>query len=319
MAISLSQSENTTALHPKATNPDQLKRTIKSRQLSMIAIGGCIGTGLFLASGLSIHQAGPGGALLAYGIIGIMVYFLMTSLGEMAAKLPTSGSFYCYASMFVDPALGYAMGINYWFNWAITLAAEVSASALIMKYWFPAVPGVEWSMLFLGLIFTINYCSVKGFAETEFCLSWIKVCAVIVFLVIGLLMIIGGIGGTTPGLHNWHTGDAPFHGGILSVIGVFMVAGFAFQGTELIGITAGESEAPEKQIPIAIKQVFWRILLFYVLAIAVMSTLIPYSFITVTAPGCLNQSFYPRVQSYWYYICRRLGEFCHSHCCAFCR
>ena len=102
----------------------QLQRRLRSRQISMIAIGGCIGTGLFLASGLSIHQAGPGGALLAFAIMGVMVYFLMTSLGEMASFMPTTGSFYTYGSHFVDPAFGFAQGINYWFNWAITLAAE---------------------------------------------------------------------------------------------------------------------------------------------------------------------------------------------------
>ena len=118
--------------------------------MSMIAIGGSIGTGIFLASGAAIQEAGPGGALVAYMAIGMMVYFLMTSLGEMAAYMPVSGSFSTYASRFVDPALGFAMGWNYWYNWAITIAVELSAGALIMKYWFPDVPGVIWSAIFLA-------------------------------------------------------------------------------------------------------------------------------------------------------------------------
>ncbi|MFL6554534.1 MAG: amino acid permease, partial [Bacillus sp. (in: firmicutes)] len=136
--------------------------------MTMIAIGGSIGTGLFLATGASIQTAGPGGALIAYGAIGIMVYFLMTSLGEMATLMPVSGSFSTYGSRFVDPAFGFALGWNYWFNWAITLAVEIAASAIIMKFWFPDVPSIVWSALFLGLIFLLNALSVKSYGESEY-------------------------------------------------------------------------------------------------------------------------------------------------------
>lgn len=261
----------------------QLHRKLRSRQLSMIAIGGCIGTGLFLATGISIHQAGPGGALLAFGIMGLMVYFLMTSLGEMASFMPTTGSFYTYGSHFVDPAFGFAQGINYWFNWAITLAAELVASAMIMKYWFPHVPAIDWSALFLVFLFIINILSVKGFGEAEFWMSLIKIVVVICFLVVGTLIAAGVIGHHKTGLQNWHISGAPFHGGILAILGVFMVAGFSFQGTELIGIAAGESANPKRSIPRAIRKVFWRILLFYILSLAVIGTLIPY-----TAPQLLK-------------------------------
>ena len=118
----------------------QLRRSLKARHLNMIAIGGAIGTGLFVAGGETVSTAGPGGALVAYSLIGVMVYFLMTSLGEMAAYLPVSGSFETYANRYVDKSLGFALGWNYWFNWAITVAAELVAGALIMKYWFPDVP-----------------------------------------------------------------------------------------------------------------------------------------------------------------------------------
>ena len=121
--------------------------------MNMIAIGGAIGTGLFVASGETISVAGPGGALIAYGVIGLMVYFLMTSLGEMATYLPVSGSFGTYASRYVDGAFGFAVGWNYWFNWAITVAAEIIAGALIMKYWFPEVPAYIWSGVFLAILF----------------------------------------------------------------------------------------------------------------------------------------------------------------------
>jgi lysine-specific permease len=260
-----------------SSDDQQLKKGLKSRHMSMIAIGGSIGTGIFLASGAAIQEAGPGGALVAYMAIGMMVYFLMTSLGEMAAYMPVSGSFSTYASRFVDPALGFAMGWNYWYNWAITIAVELSAGALIMKYWFPDVPGVIWSAIFLALMLGLNLLSVKGYGESEYWFSFIKVSTVIIFLVIGFLMILGIMGGEPIGFKNFTIGDAPFHGGWVATVGVFMIAGFSFQGTELVGIAAGESENPGKNIPKAVRQIFWRILLFYTLTILVIGLILPYT------------------------------------------
>ncbi|MFM1655161.1 amino acid permease [Brevibacillus sp. B_LB10_24] len=254
----------------------QLQRGLKARHLTMIAIGGSIGTGLFLASGATISEAGPGGAIVAYMAIGLMVYFLMTSLGEMAAYMPVSGSFSTYASKFVDPSLGFALGWNYWYNWAITIAVEISAGALIMKYWLPDSPSILWSGLFLVLIFMLNYLSVKGYGESEYWFAFIKVATIIIFLIVGLLMIFGIMGTEAVGFRNFTTGDAPFHGGFMAMFGIFMIAGFSFQGTELVGIAAGESENPRRNIPRAIRQIFWRILLFYILAILVIGLLIPY-------------------------------------------
>lgn len=253
-----------------------LERKLKTRHLSMIAIGGTIGTGLFVASGSIINTAGPGGAIAAYLIAGIMVYFLMTSLSEMAALIPITGSFSTYTSKFVDPALGFAVGWNYWYNNAIVVALELAASSLIMKYWLPSVPGIVWSSLFLAIIFGLNILSVKGYGESEFWFSLIKVFTIIVFIAVGLMMILGIMGGHSAGFENFTKGEAPFKGGFLSILSVFMVVGFAFQGTELVGIAAGESENPRKNIPKAIKQIFWRLLLFYVLAIIVIGFLISY-------------------------------------------
>ncbi len=254
-----------------------LKRDLKARHLMMIAIGGSIGTGVFLASGSAIQQAGPGGALVAYMAIGIMVYFLMTSLGELATYMPVSGSFSTYASRFVDPAFGFALGWNYWYNWAITIAVELSAGSIIMKYWFPDSPAILWSALFLVLMFVLNALSVKGYGESEYWFSFIKVATVIIFIVVGLLMIVGILGGQAVGTKNWTVGEAPFSGGMMGIISVFMIAGFSFQGTELVGVAAGESENPSKNVPRAIRQVFWRILLFYGLAILVIGTILPYT------------------------------------------
>ncbi|MDF3934722.1 amino acid permease [Pseudomonas citronellolis] len=258
--------------------PHHLKRSLKPRHLNMIAIGGSIGTGLFVASGSTIATAGPGGALLAYALIGLMVFFLMTSLGELAAYIPDSGSFCTYGSRFIDDGFGFAMGWNYWYNWAVTIAAELVAAQLVMKFWFPDVPGMYWSAAFLAIMFGLNYFSVKGFGESEFWFALIKVVAVVVFIGIGLASIIGIMHGIdSPGFSNFTIDDAPFVGGLQAMIGVAMIAGFSFQGTELIGVAAGESENPRKSIPVAIRQVFWRILMFYILSIFVIGMLIPYT------------------------------------------
>lgn len=150
-----------------------------------------------------------------------------------------------------------------------------------MSWWFPDTP-LDLSALFLGVIFLLNYISVRGFGEAEYWFSLIKVTTVIIFIVVGVMMIFGIFKGAQPvGWSNWTTGDAPFAGGFAAMIGVAMIVGFSFRGTELIGIAAGESEDPEKNIPRAVRQVFWRILLFYVFAILIISLIIPY-----TDPSC---------------------------------
>ncbi|MBO1198480.1 amino acid permease [Staphylococcus simiae] len=260
-----------------------VKRGLKDRHISMIAIGGCIGTGLFVTSGGAIHDAGALGALIGYAIIGAMVFFLMTSLGEMATYLPVSGSFSTYATRFVDPSLGFALGWNYWFNWVVTVAADITIAAQVIQYWTPlqGIPAWVWSSIFLVIIFALNSLSVRIYGESEYWFALIKVITVIFFIAIGLLTILGIMGGEFVGFDTFTKGEGPILGGnlggsLLSILGVFLIAGFSFQGTELIGITAGESENPERAVPKAIKQVFWRILLFYILAIFVIGMLIPY-------------------------------------------
>ncbi|MCI1675784.1 MAG: amino acid permease [Ancrocorticia sp.] len=255
----------------------QLHRSLRARHLTMISIGGAIGTGLFVASGETVSTAGPGGALLAYSLIGVMVYLLMQSLGEMSTYLPVAGSFGEYGTRFISPSFGFAIGWNYWFNWAITVAAELSAAALVMKYWFPNTPGWMWSALFLTILVVLNALSARAYGEGEFWFALIKVTTVVLFLVLGTLMIVGVMGGDSVGTENWTVGEAPFVNGGLGVLAIFMVAGFSFQGTELIGVAAGEADNPTETVPRAIRTIFWRILLFYIGAIAVIGFLIPYT------------------------------------------
>lgn len=265
----------------------KVKRGLKQRHLTMLALGGTIGTGLFVGSGATISQAGPFGALVAYAAVGIMVFFLMTSLGEMSSYLPLSGSFATFASRFVDRAFGFAMGWNYWFNSAITVAVEAATVGLIMKFWLPDIPSWIWSALVLVLILLINLTSARAFGEAEFWMALIKVIAVIAFLAIGVLTIFGIM--HQPNLDIMKNlsagGNGGFVGGIGGMLAVLMIAGFSFQGTEIVGIAAGESENPEETVPTAIKQVFWRIVLFYFLTIFVIGALIWYK-----NPNLLNAS-----------------------------
>jgi len=251
----------------------------------MIALGGAIGTGLWFASGEVISATGPGGGLLVYIAMGALVYFLMTSLGEMAAHVPLSGSFETYASKFVDPALGFAMGWNYYLSWAITVTFEIVVGARILQFWWPPDVLPTWipSLAFFILLFGLNVVSARGFGEAEFWFAGIKVTAIIVFLVVGFLMVFGIIAGPSPGFSNWAYAAAEGGTGTIITCGIagvlvkFLIAAFSFQGTELIGLSAGEAANPGKTIPKAINSVFWRIIFFYIGGIFLISLLVPYN------------------------------------------
>lgn len=259
---------------------EEMKRGLKTRHISMIAIGGSIGTGLFMASGAVITQAGPGGALIAYSIIGVMLYFLMTAIGELATFYPVSGSFSAYSSRFIDPSAGFTVGWLYWVIWALVTSVDILTAAKIITYWdiFQNINPFVWSIIFLVILFLLNAFTVKAFGEAEYWLSFIKVATIIIFLIVGVLVIFGILGGNEPlGLSNFTYKEAPFVNGISGFLGVLLVAGFSFGGTEVVAVTAGESENPKESMPKAIRQVFWRILLFYILAIFVIGMIIPYT------------------------------------------
>ncbi|WEV41927.1 amino acid permease [Bifidobacterium sp. ESL0682] len=282
--VSTSASTGTSG-KPQKHGGNGVVRKLKTRHISMIALGGCIGTGLFMTSGGTIAQAGPGGGLVAYAAMGVMIYFLMTSLGELATNMPVSGSFAVYSTKYVDPALGFAMGWDYWLNWAIAGATDISTAALLMQYWFPKSPGWVWSLTMLVIIFCLNAFVVSAFGETEFWLALIKVVTIIIFIVIGLLMICGIMFQPAIGFKNFTYKGGPFIGGMPAIMGVFLIAGYSFQGTEVVGVTAGESENPSQAVPKAINNVFWRIVLFYLLSIFVIAAIIPY-----TDPNLLGAS-----------------------------
>ncbi|KAL1923769.1 uncharacterized protein VTP21DRAFT_8749 [Calcarisporiella thermophila] len=253
---------------------NQVKRHLNGRHLAMISIGGTIGTGLFLASGNSVAVAGPAGALIAYGFMGMMVYFMMGSLGEMATYMPISGSFNHYAGRFIDPALGFAMGWNYFFSWSVTLASELSAASLVIAFWTTSLHSVVWCAIFLGCLLVLNSTNVRFYGEAEYWLSLVKVVTCMVFIVVGILLDAGAIGGETIGDRYWKD-PGPFNNGALGTFNVLLVAGYSFQGTEIVGITAGESRNPRKNVPRAIKTVFVRIFVFMIASILLIGLIIP--------------------------------------------
>ena len=251
-----------------------LAKTLKTRHLNMIALGGSIGTGIFLASGYAINVAGPGGALLAYFLISIMVFFLITSLGELSTHQPSTGTFCEYSAKYVSPTFGYAMGLNYWFNWAITIAAEISAAVIVIKFWFPEGSDFLFSVVFFFSILAINLFSVRVFGEIEYVMSIIKVAVIISFIILGAFLVLEQ---PSFGIQNFSIDDAPFHAGISGFFMVFLIAGFSFQGSELIGVASGEAKEPQKSIPKAVKNVFWRLILFYIFTTLIISLLIPFN------------------------------------------
>lgn len=256
-----------------------LQRTMTARHLLMISFGGVIGTGLFLSSGWTIHQAGPIGTILAYAVGAVLVYLVMLCLGELAVAMPWTGAFHVYATRFIGPATGFTVAILYWSTWTIALGSEFTGAGLIMQHWFPGTPVWIWSALFIALVFTLNALSVRVFAEAETLLSSIKVAAIIVFIFLGLLAIVGllPVHGSTirPGLHNLTDGGI-FPNGFGAVFTTMLAVNFAFSGTELIGITAGETADPANTIPRAIKATLWRLVLFFIGSIFVMACLIPW-------------------------------------------
>ncbi|RST74077.1 amino acid permease [Siminovitchia acidinfaciens] len=260
------------------SQPKELRRSMKSRHLFMLSIGGVIGTGLFLGSGYAIGEAGPAGAISAYLFGGLLMYLVMVCLGELSVIMPVSGSFQAHAEKFIGPATGFMIGWTYWLSWAIYVGLEFIAAGLLMARWFPDVPVWIWCAIFALLLFGINALTTRSFAETEYWFSAIKVVAVLFFIVIGGAAIFGVVpikGETAPFLSNFFS-DGLFPTGFMGVFISMMTVVYAFMGSEIMGVAAGETEEPEKNIPKAIRSIIIRILVFYVLATFVLSAIVPW-------------------------------------------
>ncbi|THZ62138.1 hypothetical protein D6C85_09336 [Aureobasidium pullulans] len=259
---------------------NQLNKTLKGRHLSMIAIGGSIGAGLFVGSGGALRSGGPASLLIGFGIMGVMIFNVVYALGELAIMYPISGGFYTYSVRFIDPAWGFAMGWNYVFQWAIVLPLELVVAGLTVNYWGADVNVGVWITVFFLLVVLINVFGVLGYAEEEFWASLLKLSTVSIFLIMGVIFVCGG--GPSNGKYseyvgakNWYNPGA-FSDGFPGLCSVFVTAAFSFSGTELVGLAAAESATPQKSLPSAVKQVFWRITLFYILGLFFVGLLVPY-------------------------------------------
>ena len=260
-----------------------LHRKLKNRHLQMITIGGSIGTGLFVGAGSALATGGPAALVINFTIIGLMLFNVCMALGELSVTFPVSGSFAVHSSRFLDPAWGFAMGWNYALSWLITIPLELTAAGLVIHYWTTSINIAVWITIFLVILLIINLFGVRGFGEIEFFISIIKVITILGFIVLGIVLTVGG--GPNHqylGAKYWHD-PGPFAHGFKGVCSVFVTAAFAFSGTELIGLAAAETANPRKTIPRATKQVFWRITIFYIVSLTLIGCLVPY-----TSPRLLN-------------------------------
>ncbi|HHC4606194.1 TPA: phenylalanine transporter [Klebsiella pneumoniae] len=252
-----------------------LHRGLQNRHIQLIALGGAIGTGLFLGIGPAIQMAGPA-VLLGYAVAGIVAFLIMRQLGEMVVEEPVSGSFAHFAYKYWGPFAGFLSGWNYWVMFVLVGMAELTAAGIYMQYWLPDVPTWVWAAAFFIIINAVNLVNVRLYGEAEFWFALIKVLAIIGMIAFGLWMLFGGHGGSKAGFDNlWKHGGflaTGWHGIILS-LAVIM---FSFGGLELIGITAAEAQNPEKSIPKAVNQVVYRILLFYIGSLVVLLALYPW-------------------------------------------
>lgn len=254
-----------------------LNRGLKSRHMMMISIGGTIGTGLFLGAGQVVSEAGPVGAVLAFLFGGMVMYLALLCLGELAVAMPVSGSFQSYALKFISPGVGFTVGWLYWINWAVCIAADFTAAGIIMALWFPEVSIWIWSVLFIGLIAALNLISVKTYGEMEFWFAGIKVTAIVAFILAGAGLMFGVVGNEGAiGFSNFETGAGLFPNGGWALFLTMITVVYSFQGSELVGVAAGECEEPGKNVPKVIKGLVFRIIVFYVLAIIVLGATIPY-------------------------------------------
>ncbi|SHK58475.1 amino acid permease [Desulforamulus aeronauticus] len=259
------------------TTDGGLQRGLKSRHLQLIALGGIIGSGYFLGTGYVIDSAGPA-ATLAYLLGGLIVLCVMLCMGELAVAIPISGSFVTYANDFISPAWACGMGWSYWLTWVFYVPAEMIAAGIIMNNFFPAVDTLYWAIGFGLIITVINLSYVGTFGELEFWLAIIKIMAIIMFVVFAALIFLGVIGGTEGFKGTTHLlgngGFAPK--GSWAILLTMVIILVNFQGSEIIGLAAGESKEPEKTIPLAIKNVTWRIIALYIVPLFLLVCIFPW-------------------------------------------
>ncbi|KAJ6442467.1 amino acid permease [Purpureocillium lavendulum] len=256
------------------THPEggHLKRDLRGRHMQMIAIGGAIGAGLFVGSGSALHSGGPASLVIDL-IIGVMLLITNMALAEMAVLYPVNGAFYTYIVRFVDQSWGFACGWEYAVSWLTVLPFELIAASKTIQFWRTDIHMAVWVTVFLVALTIVQIFGVRGYGEVEFVLSFIKICACLGFIILGIVINCGGVGDQGYlGTKYWH--DPGAFTNFKGFCAVFVVAAFAFGGTEMVGLAAAESATPRKSIPTASKQVFWRIALFYVINLFIVGLIL---------------------------------------------
>ncbi|MEV0963643.1 MULTISPECIES: amino acid permease [unclassified Streptomyces] len=256
------------------------RKDLKSRHINMIAIGGAIGTGLFLGAGGRMASAGPS-LFIAYALCGVFAFFVVRALGELVLYRPSSGAFVSYAREFMGEKGAYTAGWLYFLNWSTTAIADITAAAVFAHYWsaFSDVPQWVLALIALAVVLTANLISVKYFGEMEFWFAIVKVGALVLFMLIGIFLVVTGheVGGHTPGLATVTANGGLFPSGVMPMLLLIQGVVFAYASVELCGVAAGETENPEKIMPKAINSIMWRVGLFYVGSVVLLSLLLPYT------------------------------------------
>jgi L-asparagine permease len=263
-----------------ASHEEGYEKSLKPRQIQMIAIGGAIGTGLFLGAGARLQLAGPSLAVV-YFVCGVFSFLILRALGELVMHRPTSGSFVSYAREFLGERGSFVAGWMYYLNWAMTGIVDITAVALYMRYWgtFANVPQWLFALCALAFVGAMNMVAVKWFGEMEFWFAIVKVGALVLFLIIGFFFVVTShmVAGQVPGLHLISQNGGIFPHGLLPAVIIVQGVVFAYAGVELIGTAAGEAENPHKEMPKAINSVMWRIALFYVGSVVLLVMLMPWT------------------------------------------
>lgn len=253
---------------------DQLKRGLKNRHIQLIALGGAIGTGLFLGIAQTIKMAGPS-VILGYAIGGFIAFLIMRQLGEMVVEEPVAGSFSHFAYKYWGNFAGFASGWNYWVLYVLVAMAELTAVGIYVQYWWPEIPTWVSAAVFFLAINAINLANVKVYGEMEFWFAIIKVVAIIGMIVFGAYLLFSGMGGPEATVTNLWAQGGFFPNGVMGLVMAMAVIMFSFGGLELVGITAAEADNPQK-IPKATNQVIYRILIFYIGSLAILLSLYPW-------------------------------------------
>nr|GAT57772.1 predicted protein [Mycena chlorophos] len=275
-AASYGATDDHDASTPKNAHDGGLQRGLSSRQVSMIAIAGTIGTGLFLGTGKSLAQGGPASMLICYAIVGFIVYITLLLLGEMSTQYPVAASFNAFTSRFVSPSYSFALAYNYWLNDAISLASDLTAAQLVLQFWTPLHTWII-SLVFWVFLVGVNSIHVRSYGELEYWLSLLKVATIIVFIILGILVNVG-VNKEHRYIGGHYFREAPFVGGFGGFANVFVTASFAYGGTESLAITAGETRNPTRNIPRVVRFVFWRIMIFYILSILLIGLNVPHDY-----------------------------------------